>query len=128
MSNQFLKLRRSAVPGRIPDTASLQFGEIALNTYDGLAFIKKSGSNGEQIVTIGSTSNSFTGSFSGSFTGLLFGTASWANNATTSSYILQAVSASFASTASSADNFIVRGTLTAQTIVAQTITSSTDFV
>jgi len=88
----------------------------------------------------------------GSITGSLFGTASWANNATTASYVLQAVSASFASTASfvqnaqtasyvlqavsasfastasSADNFLVRGTLTAQTIVAQVITSSTDFV
>jgi hypothetical protein len=85
MANQFLKLRRSAVPGRIPSTSSLDFGEIALNTYDGLAFIKKSGSAGEQIVTIGSTSNSFTGSFSGSFigsfTGSLLGTASYAQNA-----------------------------------------------
>jgi len=54
MSNQFLKLRRSAVPGKIPDTGSLELGEIALNTYDGKAFMKKSGSAGEQIVTIGS--------------------------------------------------------------------------
>ena len=56
MSNQYLKLRRSAVPGRIPDTASLQLGEIALNTYDGKAFMKKSGSEGEQIYTPGSNS------------------------------------------------------------------------
>jgi len=41
---------------------------------------------------------------------------------------LNVTSASYAATASSADNFTVRGTLTAQTIVAQTITSSTDFV
>jgi hypothetical protein len=41
-----------------------------------------------------------TGSFSGSFTGSLFGTSSWANNALTSSYILNAVSSSFAFTAS----------------------------
>ena len=106
MANQFLKLRRSAVPGRIPSTSSLDFGEIALNTYDGLAFIKKSGSAGEQVIAIGSTSGSFTGSFLGSFTGLftgsLFGTASWANNATTSSYILNAVSASYASGSTSA--------------------------
>jgi hypothetical protein len=47
------------------------------------------------------------------FTGSLQGTASWATNTLT---------------ASSADDFLVRGTLTAQTIVAQTITSSTDFV
>jgi len=50
---------------------------------------------------------------SAGITGSLFGTASFATTATTSSY---------------ADNFTVAGTLTAQTIVAQTITSSTDFV
>jgi len=87
-----------------------------------------------------------------SFTGSLLGTASRADNATSASFSSTAVSASFATTAvsasfatnaisasfatqantsftaSSADNFTVRGTLTAQTIVAQTITSSTDFV
>jgi len=78
MSNQILKLRRSSVPGKIPTTSSLDFGEIALNTYDGLAFIKKSGSNGEEIVTIGATSGSFTGS--------LFGTASYSLFAISSSY------------------------------------------
>jgi hypothetical protein len=62
MANQFLKLRRSAVPGRIPSTSSLDFGEIALNTYDGLAFMKKSGSNGEQVVIIGSDPLDITGS------------------------------------------------------------------
>ena len=46
-------------------------------------------------------------------TGSIFGTSSFATTATTSSY---------------ADNFTVAGTLTAQTIFAQTITSSTDFV
>jgi len=62
MANQFLKLRRSAVPGRIPSTSSLDFGEIALNTYDGLAFLKKSGSNGEEIVAIGANTVNITGS------------------------------------------------------------------
>jgi hypothetical protein len=120
MSNQFLKLRRSAVPGKVPETSSLEYGEIALNTYDGLAFMKKSGSSGEEVVTIGSTAGAFTGSFSGSFTGSLQGTASWAFNALT---------------ASTADNFLVRqnitasnaliqGTITAQTLVVQTISSS----
>ena len=60
-----------------------------------------------------------TGSFTGSFTGSLIGTASYAT---------QALTASNANTASSADDFIVRGTLTAQTINVQTITSSVDFV
>jgi hypothetical protein len=55
-------------------------------------------------------------------------TASFVTLAQTASYVLNAVSASHAVTASSADNFLVRGTLTAQTIIAQTITSSTDFI
>lgn len=65
--------------------------------------------------------HSMTGSLSvsGSITGSLFGTASWAQNAITASHAL---------TASSADNFLVRGTLTAQTIVVQTITASVEFV
>jgi len=41
---------------------------------------------------------------------------------------MSVASASQAATASSADNFTVRGTLTAQTIVAQTITASTEFI
>lgn len=87
MSNQFLKLRRSSVPGKVPTTSSLEFGEIALNTYDGLAFIKKSGSNGEEVIAIGSTTGAFTGSFSGSFTGSLYGTSSWAQYVSTASYV-----------------------------------------
>jgi hypothetical protein len=57
--------------------------------------------------------------------------ASIAFNAVTTSQALNANTASFATTAvtaSSANDFLVRGTLTAQTIVAQVITSSTDFV
>jgi hypothetical protein len=53
-------------------------------------------------------------------------TGSFVTNSQTSS--MSVLSSSFASTASSADNFTVRGTLTAQTIVAQTITSSTDYI
>jgi hypothetical protein len=54
-----------------------------------------------------SNTGSFSGSFTGQFTGSLFGTSSWALNASTASYVqtaqtasyvLQAVSASFAST------------------------------
>lgn len=55
MSDQYLKLRRSSVPGKVPTTSSIDFGEIALNTYDGLAFIKRSGSSGEEVVAIGQT-------------------------------------------------------------------------
>jgi hypothetical protein len=107
------------------------------------------GTFNREAIKVSGSNATITGSFTGSLSGSLFGTASWASNATTASYVLQAVSASFATnaanatsasyvlnavsasqaaTASSADNFLVRGTLTAQTIVAQTITSSTDFV
>lgn len=73
MSNQYLKLRRSGVPGKIPTTSSLDYGEIALNTYDGLAFMKKSGSNGEEVVPIGAPSGSFSGDFTGQFSGSFSG-------------------------------------------------------
>jgi hypothetical protein len=62
-------------------------------------------------------------------TGSLQGTASYALSALTASYLLgQSPTASYALTASYADNFTVGGTLTAQTIVAQTITSSIEFI
>jgi hypothetical protein len=57
--------------------------------------------------------------------------ASFALNATSASYALNSTSASFATraiTASYADALTVAGTLTAQTLVVQTITSSVDFV
>ena len=57
--------------------------------------------------------------------------ASTATNAVTSSHALNAVSSSFATTAvtsSFANAFTVAGTLTATTLVVQTITSSVDFV
>lgn len=41
MSNTTIKLRRSAVPDKVPTTEQLALGEIALNTYDGKLFIKR---------------------------------------------------------------------------------------
>jgi hypothetical protein len=67
---QTIVLRRSAQPGKIPGTGSLNLGEVAINTYDGKLFFAKSGSiqSIEQIVTTNSiTSGSIniigTGSF-----------------------------------------------------------------
>ena len=57
--------------------------------------------------------------------------ASYALNATSASYALNATTASYAvnaTTASYADALTVAGTLTAQTLVVQTITSSVDYV
>jgi hypothetical protein len=58
----------------------------------------------------------------------LLGQSPTSSYALTASFVSNALSASFAATASSADNLTVRGTLTAQTINVQTITSSIDYV
>ena len=51
-----IRLKRSSVPGKIPTTASLDLGEIALNTYDGKAYMKKQVGTTQSIVEIGSGS------------------------------------------------------------------------
>lgn len=100
-----IELKRSAIPGKVPGTGSLNLGEIAINTFDGKVYFKKD-DGVQSIIELATTSGSII----------------------SASYALNSTYAEFAATASSADNFIVRGTLTAQTIVAQTITSSTDYV
>jgi hypothetical protein len=47
-----VKFKRSAVAGKIPATADLNLGEIALNTYDGRVYLKKSVASVESIVTL----------------------------------------------------------------------------
>lgn len=53
---QNIILKRSAVAGKVPDTGSINFGEVAINTYDGKLYFKKSGSvqSVETIVTTNS--------------------------------------------------------------------------
>jgi len=41
MANPVIKIKRSAVAGRIPTTTSLELGELAINTYDGKVFIQQ---------------------------------------------------------------------------------------
>lgn len=48
-----VQLKRSAVPGKVPTTTDLDLGEIAINTYDGKAYIKKNVSGTESIVPLG---------------------------------------------------------------------------
>jgi hypothetical protein len=45
-----IKLRRSAVPSKIPTTGQLDLGELAINTYDGRLFIKKQQESVEEII------------------------------------------------------------------------------
>lgn len=94
-----IELKRSAIPGKVPTTAQLDLGELAINTYDGKVYLKQD--NGTpQIIELatnasGSTaatasyaifaqtagfaqggSGSFTGTFSGNGSGLTGITAS----------------------------------------------------
>ena len=83
---QKILLKRSGVSGSIPTTASIDLGELALNTYDGKAFMHKSGSTDEvvQFVVAGSqtsgsisvTGNVTAAGFVGSGAGLTGVTAS----------------------------------------------------
>ena len=75
---QNIKLKRSSVPGKVPTTAQLQAGEIAINTADGKLYFERDDTSIQTIVTTNAlitgsldiygpvTATSFTGSFSGS--------------------------------------------------------------
>jgi hypothetical protein len=94
MSINKLQLKRSAVVGKIPTTASLDLGELAINTVDGKIYFKQQDSGSVQrILELTTTSGSM-------------------------------LSASYAQTASYSDRFTVSGTLTAQTLIVQTVSSS----
>lgn len=55
---QTIKLKRSATSGATPSTSDLALGEVAINTYDGKMYIKKSVGGTESIVEIGGSSSS----------------------------------------------------------------------
>ena len=66
--SQTIVLKRSALPGKVPDTGSLNLGEIAINTYDGKVYLKRSGSI-ESIQTVLTTNSTTTGSITVTQTG-----------------------------------------------------------
>ena len=51
MANKIV-IKRSNVPAKVPTTAQLDLGELALNTYDGKLYLKKN-DGAESIVQIG---------------------------------------------------------------------------
>lgn len=65
---QSIILKRSALPGKVPDTDSLNIGEIAINTYDGKVFMKRSGSVAS-VETLVTTNSITTGSIAVTQTG-----------------------------------------------------------
>jgi hypothetical protein len=56
-----IQLKRSAQSGKVPDTGSLNLGELAINTYDGKIYFKKSGSI-ESVESVVTTNSTVTGS------------------------------------------------------------------
>jgi hypothetical protein len=105
-----IELKRSSVPGKVPTTSSLDLGELALNTYDGRAFLKQQQGGVETIVEFATTAGSGSTVASASFatTASYALTASFAQNfnpnatasyalfALTASYVESGVTASFA--------------------------------
>ena len=50
-----IQIKRSTVPGKMPTTAQIDLGELAINTRDGKLFLKRDNGNGTfTIVEIGS--------------------------------------------------------------------------
>lgn len=49
-----IKAKRSAVQGKIPTTADLELGELAINTFDGKVFIKRNQNGSESVVNVSS--------------------------------------------------------------------------
>lgn len=133
-----IKLKRSAQSGKIPTTSSLELGEIALNTFDGRAFMKIQNNVTTSVVEFATTAGSGSSVVSASYAltasfasyAANAGNALTANFATSASYSLNSTSASYAQTSSYAGNFnvsgnlVVGGAITAQTLHVQTITSS----
>jgi hypothetical protein len=56
-----VQLKRSALSGKVPGTGSLDLGELAVNTYDGKIYFKKSGSI-ESVESVVTTNSVVTGS------------------------------------------------------------------
>lgn len=69
MSQQIL-IKRSSVAAKVPTTAQLSLGELAVNTYDGKVYLKKNVLGTESIVEVGAVtiSGDASGSGNGSIT------------------------------------------------------------
>ena len=110
MSINKLKLKRSAVLGRIPTTASLDLGELAINTVDGKIYFKQSGSF-ETILELTTTSGSQL-------------SASYAQTSSYSSNFKVVGPLVVSGSETISGSLTVTGDITAQRLIVQTITSS----
>lgn len=48
-----VKLKRSAVPGRVPTAGQLELGEVAINTHDGKMYLKKDANGAVSVIEVG---------------------------------------------------------------------------
>ena len=64
---QTIKLKRTAVSGKIPTTSNLDLGELAINTYDGRIFFEKDIDGTLSIQEILTTNSQTSGSFNIAF-------------------------------------------------------------
>jgi hypothetical protein len=113
MANTII-LKRSSTPGKVPTTAQLALGEIGINTYDGLIYIKKD-DGATSVVQIGGVTsvNTKTGSVVLSTTDVAEGTAQYFTNARARSAISAGTGISYNSTTgaiSTAQNLSTTGT------------------
>lgn len=60
-----IRMKRSAVAGKVPAIAQLDLGELAINTRDGKLFLKRADGS-EEIVEVGARWGAFTAQASGS--------------------------------------------------------------
>ena len=111
MSINKLKLKRSAVLGRIPTTASLDLGELAINTIDGKIYFKQDSGSLQRILELTTTSGS---QLSASYAG----TSSFSSNFTVVGPLVVSGSETISG------SLVVTGDITAQRLFVQTITSS----
>jgi hypothetical protein len=54
-----IQLRRSATAGGIPTTSNLELGELALNTFDGKAYMKTTESSLDSVIQLGAATDTY---------------------------------------------------------------------
>lgn len=111
MSINKLKLKRSAVAGKIPTTSSLDLGELAINTLDGKIYFKQDSGSLQTVLELATTSGSI---LSASYAR----TSSHSDNFTVTGPLVVSGSQTISG------SLTVTNDITAQTLHVQTISSS----
>jgi len=114
-----VKFKRSAVAGKIPATTDLALGELALNTYDGRIYLKKSVASVETVVALQPLPTGGTNGYVLQTDGS--GNLSWTNNAVASDRLVNGSHTAILNSS---------GTLTVENLVvsAQTNVTTQSFI